>query len=43
MTVADLVEDNEYQFRVLAVNEVGEGPAGPESDLTKIKFPFGRF
>jgi len=39
--VAELVEGNEYQFRVAAENGVGLGPPGPESDSVLAKDPWG--
>ena len=40
--VTDLIEDNEYIFRIVAVNKIGEGPPGPESKPVKAKDPWGR-
>ncbi len=31
LKVPDLIEDTEYEFRVVAVNKIGEGPPGPKS------------
>jgi len=39
--VGELVEGNEYQFRILAENRVGAGPPGPESDRILAKDPWG--
>ena len=39
--VTDLIEDNEYQFRILAENKVGTGPPGPASDDVLAKDPWG--
>ena len=41
-TVTELIEDNEYEFRVIALNKVGEGPPGPKSAPVKAKDPWGR-
>ena len=40
--VTDLIEDNEYVFRIVAVNKVGEGPPGPLSANVKAKDPWGK-
>jgi len=40
LTVTDLIEDNEYEFRVIAINKVGEGPCGPKSGIIKAKDPW---
>lgn len=40
-TVPGLTPDSDYQFRVLAVNSVGESQAGPASDSVTCKDPFG--
>jgi titin len=39
--VQELIEDNVYEFRISAVNKVGEGPAGPKSEPIKAKDPWG--
>lgn len=39
--VTDLVEDTEYEFRIIAVNKVGEGPPGPKSKPVLAKDPWG--
>ena len=39
--VKELIEDNVYEFRVVAVNGVGEGPAGPSSEPVTAKDPWG--
>jgi len=39
--VKELIEDNVYEFRVCAVNKVGEGPVGPSSEPVTAKDPWG--
>jgi len=41
--VTELVEGNEYQFRISAENAVGTGPPGPESDSILAKDPWGSY
>ena len=41
--VTELVEGNEYQFRISAENSVGIGPPGPESDSVLAKDPWGQY
>ena len=41
LDVTDLMEGNEYQFRVIAENKVGPGPEGPPSDTITAKDPWG--
>ncbi len=41
--VTDLIEDNEYQFRVMAENKVGQGPPGLPSKPILAKDPWGEF
>jgi len=41
--VTELIQDNEYQFRVIAINKVGPGPAGPASETIVAKDPWGEF
>lgn len=40
--IEDLIEDNEYEFRVLAENKVGRGPPSQPSDTIKAKDPWGK-
>lgn len=40
-TLSGLTPDSEYQFRVFAVNSVGESEAGPASEPVTCKDPFG--
>ena len=40
--VTDLIEDNKYKFRIVAVNKVGEGPPGPESGPVHAKDPWDK-
>lgn len=40
-TVPRLTPDAEYQFRVIAVNLIGQSEAGPASDSVTCKDPFG--
>lgn len=40
--VKELIEDNVYEFRVYAVNKVGDGPVGPSSEPVTAKDPWGR-
>ena len=42
LIVDDLIEGNEYTFRVLAENQVGEGPPGPKSGNIIAKDPWGK-
>ena len=39
--VKELIEDNVYEFRVYAVNKVGDGPVGPSSEPVTAKDPWG--
>jgi len=39
-TVTDLIEDNVYEFRVTAINKVGEGPPSPKSEPITAKDPW---
>ena len=41
-TVTGLVPDAEYQFRVVAQNEIGESEASPASEPVVCKDPFGK-
>lgn len=40
-TLSQLTTDAEYQFRVIAVNDIGESEPGPTSDSVICKDPFG--
>ena len=40
--MTELIEDTEYEFRIVAVNKVGEGPPGPKSTPVKAKDPWGK-
>lgn len=39
----DLIEEQEYQYRVLAVNKIGEGPPTEKSRTVLAKDPFGLY
>lgn len=41
-TLSGLTTDAEYQFRVIAVNNIGESEPGPASDSVICKDPFGK-
>lgn len=41
-TVTGLVPDAEYQFRIIAQNEVGESETSPASEPVVCKDPFGK-
>lgn len=41
-TLSGLTPDAEYQFRVIAVNDIGESEPGPASDSVICKDPFGK-
>lgn len=41
-TLSGLTTDAEYQFRVIAVNDIGESEPGPASDSVICKDPFGK-
>lgn len=40
-TLSGLTPDSEYQFRIFAVNSIGESEAGPVSDSVTCMDPFG--
>lgn len=40
-TLSGLSPESEYQFRIFAVNNIGESEAGPVSDSVTCKDPFG--
>jgi len=40
--VTQLMEDTQYEFRVIALNKVGESPPGPKSKPVLAKDPWGR-
>lgn len=42
-TLSGLAPDSEYQFRIVAVNSIGESEAGPVSDSVTCKDPFGEY
>jgi hypothetical protein len=41
-TLPGLTPDAEYLFRVVAVNDIGEGEAGSVSEAVTCKDPFGK-
>lgn len=41
-TLSGLTAEAEYQFRVIAVNDIGESEPGPSSDSVICKDPFGK-
>ncbi|CAF92417.1 unnamed protein product, partial [Tetraodon nigroviridis] len=41
-TLSGLTPDSEYQFRIFAVNSIGESEAGPVSDSVTCKDPFDK-
>lgn len=40
-TVTDLIEGNEYQFRIIAENAAGQSKPSEPSDIVKAKAPYG--
>ena len=43
MTIDDLIDDNEYELRVMAENKVGVGPPSEPTKPFVAKNPFGEF
>ncbi len=43
LTVTDLIEDNEYEFRIIAENKIGQGPPSSPSKPFVSKDPWGEF
>lgn len=41
-TLPGLTPDGDYQFRIVAINDIGESQAGPASDPITCKDPFGQ-
>ena len=41
--VPDLIENNEYQFRVAAINAAGPSEPSQPTSLTKVKEKIGRY
>lgn len=41
-TLTGLTADAEYQFRVIAENDIGQSEPGPASDVVTCKDPFGK-
>lgn len=39
----EFVEGNEYCFRIIALNKVGEGPPGPSSQVVEAKDPWSKY
>ena len=42
LTIKDLYEGKEYEFRVAAVNKAGQGPFSEPSEPKKCKAPYGK-
>lgn len=42
-TIYHLIEGNEYQYRVCAINKAGEGPFSEASDCYKAADPVGKY
>lgn len=42
-TLHGLTPDTDYQFHIIAVNNIGESEAGPASDPVTCKDPFGEY
>ena len=40
--VTDLIEDTDYNFRIIAVNKIGEGEPGPKSQPVTAKDPWSK-
>ena len=41
ITATELIEDEEYEFRITAENKIGRGPASSPTKPTKAKDPWG--
>ena len=43
VTITNLVEGNEYDFRIVAVNEAGDGRPSESSGLIRMRDPYGEW